>query len=305
MVRYIIRRILDFIPTMFCLITLVFFMMRIAPGGPFDDERCLSPEVEANLLRAYHMDEPLWMQYCRYVWQLLHGDMGPSYKYKDFKVVDIIASNYPTSLKLGCVALSVSCIIGITLGIVAAIHQNKNSDRMITGFSMIGVALPNYVIGPALTLIFAVYLRWIPVSGWESPVNFIMPMIALALPQIAYITRLMRASMLDILRSPFIRTAQAKGLSPARILLIHALKPAMFPLVSYLGPAAANVMTGSVAVEIMFGIPGLGKYFWQGAVNRDYTLVMGVVIFYGVLIIMFNLIVDILYVFLDPKVNHE
>jgi oligopeptide transport system permease protein len=307
MLRYSLKRLLGAIPTLLILMTLAFFMMRAAPGGPFDTEKSLPPEIQANLDRKYHLDEPLIQQYGRYLWDLLHGDFGPSFQYKDYSVNELIATGFPVSLRLGLSAIAIALVIGVGLGTLAALRQNSATDYSVMTLAMTGISIPNFVLAPILILIFAVYLGWLPAGGWNDGAfrNTILPVIGLALPQIAYISRLMRGSMIEVLRSYPIRTARAKGLPERVVILRHALKPALLPVVSFLGPATAAVITGSVVIEQIFGIPGLGRYFVQGALNRDYTLVMGVVVFYGVLIILFNFLVDLVYAMLDPKVRYS
>jgi len=305
MLTFAIRRFLAAIPTLFILIGLAFFLIRLAPGGPFDAEKQLSPEIEANLRAAYHLDEPLYQQFGRYVGNLLRGDFGPSFQYRDFTVTELIASGFPVSLRLGGLSMLLALLIGVSVGTVAALRQNTAVDHSVMATAMIGISIPNFVMAPLMILLFAVYLKWLPAGGLGDGGfrNLILPVIALALPQIAFIARLTRGSMIDVLRSDFIRTARAQGLPTRTIILRHALKPALLPVVSYLGPATAAVITGSVVIEQIFGVPGLGRYFVQGALNRDYTLVMGVVVFYGSLIIAFNFLVDVIYGWLDPRLK--
>ncbi|WP_456373516.1 oligopeptide ABC transporter permease OppB [Thiolapillus sp.] len=306
MLRYSLKRLLGAIPTLLILMTLAFFMMRAAPGGPFDTEKSLPAEIQANLDKKYHLDEPLIQQYGRYLWDLAHGDFGPSFQYKDYSVNELIATGFPVSLRLGLSAIAIALVVGVALGTLAALRQNSVTDYSVMTLAMTGISIPNFVLAPILILIFAVYLGWLPAGGWNDGAfrNTLLPIIGLALPQIAYISRLMRGSMIEVLRSNPIRTARAKGLPERVVILRHALKPALLPVVSFLGPATAAVITGSVVIEQIFGIPGLGRYFVQGALNRDYTLVMGVVVFYGALIILFNFIVDLVYAMLDPKVRY-
>jgi len=305
--RYSLRRLVSAIPTLFVLIAVAFFMMRAAPGGPFDLERSLPPEIEANLRAAYRLDDPLWLQFARYLGGILRGDFGPSFQYRDFTVTELIATGFPVSLRLGASAILLALVIGVTAGSIAALKQNRVTDHVVMTVSMTGISIPNFVMAPILILVFAIHLRWLPAGGWGDGAlrNMVLPVIALALPQIAYIARLTRGSMIEVLRSNFIRTAKAQGLSTTAILLKHALKPALLPVVSYLGPATAAVITGSVVIEQIFGVPGIGRFFVQGALNRDYTLVMGVVVFYGMLIIAFNFLVDLAYAWLDPKVKYS
>ena len=307
MLSYTLRRLLGAIPTLLILICLAFFLIRAAPGGPFDRERALLPEIEANLLAAYHLDEPLYQQFGRYVWGLLHFDFGPSFQYRDYTVTELITAGFPVSLTLGLSAIVVALLVGVTAGCIAALRQNSRVDHAVMAAAMTGISIPNFVMAPLLVLLFAVTLRWLPAGGLgDGGVrNLVLPVTSLALPQIAYLSRLTRGSMIEVLRSNFVRTARAQGLPAWQIIVRHALKPALLPVVSYLGPATAAVITGSVVIEQIFGVPGLGRYFVAGALNRDYTLVMGVVVFYGVLIVVFNFLVDLAYAWLDPKVRYR
>jgi oligopeptide transport system permease protein len=282
-------------------------MMRIAPGGPFDRERALPPEIEKNVLAAYDLDQPLLLQYADYLLGVLRGDFGPSFKYRDFTVAELLWTGFPASLKVGGIAIALAVVVGITLGTLAALRQNSGVDYAVMATAMTGMTIPNFVMAPLLTLIFGVWLSWLPVAGWNggAPRNLVLPVIALALPQIAYIARLTRGSMIEALHANYVRTARAKGLRERIVVVRHALKGALLPVVSYLGPATAQVVTGSVVIETIFGIPGIGRYFIQGALNRDYTLVMGTVIVFAVLIILLNLIVDLFYGLLDPKVKQR
>ena len=307
MLRYIIKRLLGAIPTLLVLVTVSFFLIRVAPGGPFDSEKELPIEIQKNIAAKYHLDEPLYQQYFRYLQDIIQGDFGPSYQYKDFSVNQLIYKGFPVSLKIGGSALLFALIMGIFIGTMAALKQNSWADYMLMSSAMLGISIPNFVIAPVLILFFAVHHHWFPAGGWGDGQwqHLILPVFALSLRYIAYIARLMRGSMIEVLTADYIRTAKAKGLSTTQIVLKHALKPALMPVVSYLGPAAAGILTGSVVIEKIFGVPGLGQYFVQGALNRDYTLVMGVIIFIGVMIIVFNLIVDLLYLFLDPKIRQR
>ena len=307
MLRYTLLRILGAIPTLLLVIALAFMMVHAAPGGPFDDERVLPADVEANIAAAYHLDEPLPKQFARYLGGLVQGDLGPSYRYRDYTVAELIGSAFPLSLKLGAMAMALALIIGVTAGTEAALRQGSRIDRTVMAFSMTGISIPVFVIAPILVLLFAVKLHWLPAgwSGASGPGRYVLPVITLALPQIAYIARLTRASMIDVLGRDFIRTARAQGLGTRTVVRVHALKPAMLPVLSYLGPAIAAILTGSVVVEEIFGIPGLGQFFVRGALNRDYTLVLGIVVFYATLIISLNLLVDILYGAIDPKVRYR
>jgi len=282
-------------------------MVHAAPGGPFDDERALPADVAANIEAAYHLDEPLLQQMGRYMSGLLRGDLGPSFRYRDYTVAELIGTGFPLSLRIGLLAIVLALLVGISSGTVAALRQGSMLDRVVMSFAMTGISIPVFVVAPVLVLLLAVKLQWLPAgwSGASGAAKYILPVITLALPQIAYIARLSRASMIDVLGQDFIRTARAQGLGTKAIIRVHALKPAMLPVLSYMGPAIAAILTGSVVVEEVFGIPGLGQFFVRGALNRDYTLVLGIVIFYATLIIVLNLIVDILYGVIDPRVRQR
>jgi oligopeptide transport system permease protein len=309
---YAVRRVLGAIPTLFIIITLAFFMMRIAPGGPFDNERRLPPEIEHNIEAAYNLDKPVYEQYFIYLGRLAHFDLGPSFKNKDFSVTELIEVGLPVSAKLGISAMILAIVLGILLGTIAALNQNRATDYGVMSLAMFGITIPTFVTAPILTLIFGVYGLHLfgfdlslPVGGWNGGAlrNMILPVIVLALPQTAIIARLVRGSMVEVLRSNYVRTARAKGLPNHLVVIRHALRAALLPVVSYLGPAIAGVLAGSLVVETIFGIPGIGRYFVNGAVDRDYTLVMGVVIYYAAFVIMLNLMADILYAALDPRVR--
>ena len=307
MLRYTLLRVLGAIPTLLLVIALTFLMVHAAPGGPFDDERALPADVEANIQRAYHLDEPLPKQFARYLSGLLRGDLGPSYRLRDFTVSELIGLTFPLSMKLGALAMALAIVVGVGAGTAAALRQGSYLDRWIMAFSMTGISVPVFVVAPILVLLFAVKLQWLPV-GWSSTTGvsrLVLPVITLALPQIAYIARLTRASMIDVLARDFIRTARAQGLGMLTVIRLHALKPALLPVLSYMGPAIAAILTGSVVVEEVFGIPGLGQSFVRGALNRDYTLVLGIVVFYATLIVSLNLIVDVLYGVIDPRVRYR
>jgi len=307
LLRYTLLRVLGAVPTLLLVIALTFLMVHAAPGGPFDDERVLPPDVEKNIERAYHLDEPLPKQFLRYLSGLLRGDLGPSYRLRDFTVSELIGDAFPLSLQLGALAMLVAIVVGISAGTVAALRQGSYMDRWIMGFSMTGISIPVFVVAPVLVLLFAVKLQWLPV-GWSSTnsaARLVLPVITLALPQIAYLARLTRASMIEVLARDFIRTARAQGLGMATVIRVHALKPALLPVLSYMGPAIAAILTGSIVVEEVFGIPGLGQSFVRGALNRDYTLVLGIVVFYASLIVSLNLVVDVLYGIIDPRVRYR
>lgn len=305
MLAYSLKRILIAVPTLLLLVATAFFLIHAAPGGPFDTERNLPPAVQANIERAYHLDETLPQQFLRYVGGVVRGDFGPSYYYRDYSVGELIGESFPVSFQLGSMALLLSLIVGIGAGVAAALRHNRFSDHAVMGLAMTGISMPNFVFAPLMVLLFAVHLQWLPAGGWRGPTSMVLPVIALALPMIAYIARLTRGSLLEVLGSDFMRTARAKGLTRSQAVWRHAMKPTLLPVVSFLGPAAAGLLTGSVVIEQIFQIPGLGRYFVIGALNRDYTLVMGVVIFYGTLIILLNLIVDLLYGLLDPRVRRQ
>ena len=279
MLAFSIRRIFGAIPTLFALITISFFVMRVAPGGPFSGNRKITEAVLANLNRAYHLDEPIWMQFGRYLWGLAHFDFGPSMKYRDYSVTELVVQGLPVSIEVGLWAMLLATIAGIVLGIVGALKRNGMTDLSAGVIAMVGLAVPSFVIGPLLQILFGLELRWLPIAGWDGSINAkILPILVLALPNIAYISRLTRGSMIESLRTNYVRTARAKGIGARRVIWKHALTGAMLPVIAYLGPATAITVTGSVVVEQIFGIPGIGRYFVEGAANRDYPLVMGVTI---------------------------
>ncbi len=306
MLRFAVKRLLGAIPTLLLIITFSFFLIRIAPGGPFDKERIVPPEIEARLIHTYHLDEPLPMQFLRYMGDLAHGNFGPSLKYKDFTVTELIWGGFPVSLRLGGTAVFLALVFGVAVGTLAALRQNTGTDYAAMGVAMTGIMVPNFVLAPLLTLVFGLTLSWLPVGGWGGGIQYmVLPVFALSLYQLGFIARLTRGSMIEVLRTNFVRTARAKGLPERVAITRHALKAAMLPVVSYLGPAVINTITGSVIIEQIFGIPGIGRYFVQAALNRDYTLVMGVTVFYGVLIILANLAVDLIYGLLDPRIRYD
>ncbi len=305
MIRYFLMRLGGAIPTLFVIVTLTFFLTRAAPGGPFDREQSLPPQIMANLQIAYGLDQPIWVQYARFMRALGHGDFGPSFKYKDFTVTELIGQGLPVTLELGTVALALALALGIAIGIFAALRHNSPGDYATMSLAVVGIARPSFVVLPFLGLVFGIYFHWLPVAGWEpnSIRHLVLPVIALALPPLAYIARLTRAGMIEALRSRFIRTAVAKGLPLHTVILRHALRPALVPVVGYLAPAVASIMTGSLVVESIAGLPGVGRYLVQGALNRDYTLVMGMVIIYSTVLIGMGLVADLLYAWLDPRVR--
>jgi oligopeptide transport system permease protein len=305
MLTYTLRRIAGLVPTLFVLTTLSFFIIRLAPGGPFDQQQVLPAAIRANLDKAYGFDQPLIMQYARYLAGVVQGDLGPSLRYQDFTVTELIARGLPLSLTIGLAAALLAFFTGVPLGAFAAWRANTLVDHAIMSVSMLGVVLPGFVVGPLLALVFGIYWPIFRVGGYEPgvPSFLVLPVITLALPVSAYIARLMRNSLEEVLRANYIRTARAKGVGAGAIFLRHALRPALIPVVSYLGPAVAFVVTGSLVVESVFGLPGSGRYLIQGAVNRDYPLVMGMILVYGVLTLLCNLIADLLYAWLDPRVR--
>ncbi|MDA7982900.1 MAG: oligopeptide ABC transporter permease OppB [Alphaproteobacteria bacterium] len=308
MLRFAFSRLLVAIPTLFLVITAAFFLMRAAPGGPFDTERPLPPEIERNIRAAYDLDKPLLHQYTIYLSKVLRGDLGPSIKIQDFTVNDLIAQGAPASIQIGLSAIILAFVLGTLLGTLAALRHNSSADFSVMTLAMIGIVIPNFVMAPLLSLFFGVYLDWLPTSGWGDGGELqyrILPITALALPQIAYIARLTRGSMIETLNANYIRTARAKGLPERAVIIRHALKGALLPVVSYLGPAMAFVLTGSVVIETIFSIPGIGRYFINAALNRDYPLVMGVVIVFALFIITLNFLVDIAYGYLDPKLRAQ
>jgi oligopeptide transport system permease protein len=306
MARHALWRLLGMIPTLLMLITVAFFLMRVAPGGPFDSEKVLPADIKANLEAKYHIDEPLMTQYFRYLGQVAVFDFGPSVQYRDYSVRELMAQAIPVSLTIGLAAMVLAFFMGTTLGIFAALRQNTRIDYSLMGISMLGISIPNFVIAPILILLLAVYAGWLPAGGWDWTIaSMVLPVVTLALPVTAYIARLTRGSMIEVMHSNFIRSARAKGLPERTVIRRHALRPALLPVISYLGPATAGMISGSVVIERVFSIPGLGGYFVQGALNRDYTLVMGVVIFYGVMILVLNFLVDLIYAWLNPKVRYD
>ncbi|SUC31274.1 Oligopeptide transport system permease protein oppB [Providencia rettgeri] len=281
-------------------------MMRLAPGSPFTGERKLPPEVMANIEAKYHLNDPMYKQYFNYLIQLSKGDFGPSFKYKDYSVNDLVAKAFPVSAKLGATAFIVAVLFGVSAGVIAALNQNTKWDFTVMGFAMTGVVIPSFVVAPLLVLIFAIHLKWFPGGGWDGGnlKHMVLPMVALSLAYIASISRITRGSMIEIMHSNFIRTARAKGLPLRTIILRHALKPALLPVLSYMGPAFVGIITGSMVIETIFGLPGIGQLFVNGALNRDYSLVLSLTILVGVLTITFNAIVDVLYAVIDPKIRY-
>jgi oligopeptide transport system permease protein len=307
MLSYALRRIAGVIPTLLVIITVSFCVVRLAPGGPFEQEQTLPPAVRANLERLYGLDQPLTVQYAHYLRGLLRGDFGPSLRQRDFTVSELIAQGLPLSATLGLAATLLAVLTGIPAGIAAAVWRNRSADYCITTLAALSLALPSFVTGPLFALVFGLYLRWLPVAGWQhgAPRYLVLPVLTLALPVAAYVARLTRASLLEVLGAHYVRSARARGLGAARVLWRHALRPALMPVVSYLGPAVAFVLTGSLVIETVFGLPGTGRYLVEGAIDRDYPLVMGMIVVYGALTLFLNLIADLIYGWLDPGVRHE
>jgi oligopeptide transport system permease protein len=306
MFGFVFRRLLSAVPTLFVVITLSFFLMRLAPGGPFDLERPLEAKIMENLNRVYGFDLPLHEQYFRYLANLARGDLGPSFFLRDFTVAEILLRGLPVSMTLGGAAILLALVAGAALGSFAALRQNSGADHAVVGFATAGVTIPNFVVAPVLQIVFGLGLAWLPVGGWNDGAvrNAVLPVIVLALPQVAVVARMTRAAMIEALRADHVRTLRALGM-PTRVVVEHALRGAILPVVSYLGPTAAALLTGSVVVETIFGLPGIGRYFVDGALNRDYTLVMGTVVVVAVFVLVFNLVVDVLYALLDPRVRYE
>lgn len=306
MVKFILRRLtFETIPSLIIIITITFFLVRLAPGGPFSGEKNIAPEVLAQLQAHYNLDKPLFVQYVVYVSKAIRGDLGPSFKYPGRNVTELIGTAFPVSCELGFYALLFALLIGICAGVLASVKHNTIVDYLSMSISMAGICIPAFVMGPLLVLIFSLWIGWLPVSGWSSPLNRILPSVTLGLAYAAYVARLTRGGMLEILYQDFIRTARAKGLSEKRVIVKHALRGGLLPVVSFLGPATAGLITGSFVVETIFSIPGLGRFFVMAAFNRDYTMIMGTVLFYATLIIFFNTAVDVIQAYLDPRLRQQ
>ncbi len=303
MLKVILRRLIEAVPVLFVIVTMTFFMIRLAPGGPFDSEKAVSPLIKERLEAYYHMDKPLVAQYADYLSRLAHGDLGPSFKNASYSVNELIGFSFKVSLELGAYGLCVALAIGLTAGIVASLRPNTVQDYLAMSFSMIGICVPNFVLGPIIVLVFGLWLGWFPVSGWDHPIDKVLPSLTLGMMYAAYIARLSRAGMLEVLSNDFVRTARAKGLSETRVVLRHALRGGIAPVVSFLGPATAGMLTGSFVVETIFQIPGLGRHFVEAAFNRDYTMIMGTVLVYATLILFLNLFVDMFLIWLDPRLR--
>ncbi|MFQ3176108.1 MAG: oligopeptide transport system permease protein [Psychromonas sp.] len=306
MFKFILKRVIEAIPTMLILITVSFFLMRFAPGSPFSSERTLPPQIMENINAKYGLDKPVMEQYTTYLTNVVQGDLGPSFKYKDFTVNELVTAALPVSAKIGSFAFIFALFFGVAIGTIAALRQNTWIDYCVMSTAMLGIVMPSFVLAPVLIYIFSINLGFFPAGGWldGSLQYMVLPVLGMAMMYVATFARITRGSMIETLNSPFIRTARAKGLSFSYIVLKHALKPAMLPVVSYMGPAFVGIITGSVVIETIFGLPGIGKLFVNAAFNRDYSLVMGITILIGFLFIIFNAIVDILLAYVDPKIRY-
>lgn len=303
---YAFKRTLSAIPTLLAVITVCYLLLHATPGGPFDAEIKVSPVVLANLKAKYHLDEPLWQQYLYYLGNLLRGDLGASFRYEDWTVNELVAKALPVSAAIGIGASVIAILIGVSMGIVAALKQNSIADYAVMFLGNLGHSFPSFVVGPVLILVFAVWLRWAPAGGWNDfePRYMVLPMTLLVMIEMTSIARVMRGSMIEVMHSNFIRTARAKGLPMRTIVLRHALKPALLPVVSLIGPMVISVITAAVVTESVFSIPGIGKLIVNGAANRDYTLVLGLVVLITFIAVSINLIVDLVYALLDPKIRY-
>lgn len=303
MIRYILKRVFETIPVIFAVITITFFLVRAAPGGPFDSEKAISPEILKHLNSRYHLNDPLYQQYLDFIWNFLRADFGPSFKFPGRTVNELIATGFPVTLELGIYSILIALIIGIGAGVTAALKKNTLLDYIPMSVAMVGICMPTFLMGPILVLVFSLWLDWLPVSGWNSAAHKILPSLTLGSAYAAYIARLSRSGMLDILSADFIRTARAKGVPENQVVTKHALKGGLIPVISFLGPALAGLLAGSFVVETIFQIPGLGRFYVMAAFNRDYTMVMGTTVFLSTLIVLFNLIADIVQVAMDPRLS--
>jgi oligopeptide transport system permease protein len=305
-IRFLVQRLLGIVIVVWVIMTVAFFMMRLAPGGPFDQERSLPPDILKNIEAKYHFNEPLWKQYVRYVGDIvLHGDLGPSYKYSDRSVNEFIKEGLPVTLTLGLYALLFACMVGIGTGVMSALEHNTRWDYAAMGLAILGVSIPDFVLGPLLQLFFGIKLHWFPVAGWDGLSFYVLPAVTLGSMYAASIARLTRGGMLEITRQDYVRTAYAKGLPKRLVVVRHMLRGGLIPVLTYLGPATAHLLTGSLVIEKIFNIPGLGRHFVNSALNRDYTVALGMVIFYSTLILFFNFLVDVLYSVIDPRVRES
>jgi len=306
MLIFIIKRLLQAVPVLLLVVTVTFFMVRAAPGGPFDEERSVPPEVLKHLNERYHLDDPLWKQYLDYLGNLVQGDFGPSFKYPNHTVNDLLSAGFPATLELSFYAIIFALLLGMLAGVMAALKSNSLQDYVPMSIAMIGICMPSFVLGPILLLIFGIWLQWLPVAGWgQIAGDKVLPSITLGSAYAAYIARITRGGMLEVLSQDYIRTARAKGLSSARIVFVHALRGGITPVISFLGPAMAGLLAGSFVVETIFQIPGLGRFYVMAAFNRDYTMILGCTIFFAFLIILFNLLADVVLVWLNPKLRQD
>ena len=302
---YVVKRLLQAIPVLLVIATLTFFMVRLAPGGPFDEEKKVPPEIKERIEKHYGLDQPLWKQYLSYMSNLVQGDLGPSFKYAGWTVAELIGSSAPVSLMLGLLAMFIALSIGLPAGLIAALYKNSSTDYLAMSAAMIGICLPTFVMGPLLILGFSSGMGWFAPLGWYTWSDMVLPSLTLGLYFAAYIARLTRGGMLEVLSQDFIRTARAKGASERRVMLKHALKGGLLPVVAFIGPAFAGIISGSFIIETIFFIPGLGRFFVTSALNRDYTMVLGTVLFYALLIIVMNIIVDLVQAWLNPRTRLE
>ena len=307
MTRFILQRLLTAVPTLLVIATLAFMLLHLTPGGPFDSDKLLVPQIQRSIEAHYHLDEPLWKQYLRYLNDLAHGDLGPSFQYRNTSVNELVAQGLPVDAAIGGTAMLIALLIGGSVGLLAATRLGSWRDRAAMSLAMLGISVPVFVTGPLLILVFAMWLHWLPAGDWVggSWRHLVLPALALSLPYTAYIARIVRAAASDALGQPYIRTARSKGLPLRTVLLRHAARPTLLPLVSFLGPALAGVLTGSIVIEQVFGLPGIGRLFVTGALNRDYTVVTGITVLYGALIIALNLLVDLCYAWLDPRIRYR
>ncbi|MCC6145433.1 MAG: ABC transporter permease subunit [Candidatus Hydrogenedentes bacterium] len=303
MIRYIAKRVIEFVPVLLAIVTITFFLIRLAPGGPFSAEKRLAPEALAQIEAHYHLDAPLWRQYVDYLAGLVQGDLGPSFTKPSRSVSEWIALRFPVSLELGAYALIIALSIGLTAGLIASLRPNSLTDYVPMSMAMAGICIPNFVLGPLLVLVFALWLGWLPVGGWETPASKVLPSVTLGATYAAYVARLTRGGMLEVLGQDFIRTARAKGLSEVRVVLKHGLRGGIQPVVAFLAPATAGLLTGSFVVETIFRVPGLGREFVDAAFNRDYTMILGTVLVFAVLVMVLNLVADVAHAWLDPRVR--
>ena len=305
MLIFICKRIIYAIPTILVIATITFFLIRLAPGDPLSDEKAVPPEIQVNLDAYYGFDDPLWLQYIHFMENLFQGNLGPSFKYVGWPVNELIAQAFLTSLELGALSLVVAILLGLILGVIAALKKNTALDYFSMSIAMAGICMPTFVMGPLLVLFFGLYLEWFNPLGWEHWSDRVLPALTLGIYYAAYIARLTRSGILEILNSDYIRTARAKGLSEWRVVFVHGIKTGLLPVVAFLGPASAGLISGSFVVETIFQVPGLGRFFVMAAFNRDYTMILGTVLFYAVLVILMNLIVDIFQVILNPRLKYE